>query len=85
MSDRNLPDDLGVAPDGSFMGFYKLVIAPAKQSLSEMGRLFPDSILFGTLLLYVITQHLPYGVFGIFLLETSLAHRLINFLIGKNG
>ena len=82
MPNENLPDDLGVAPDGSFMGFYKLVINPAKNSLSEMGRLFPDSILFGTLLLYVITQHLPYGVFGIFLLETSLAHRLINFFIG---
>ena len=79
---KNVADTLKVSRDGSFMGFYNKVILPAKNSLGEMGRLFPDSILFGTLLLYVITQHLPYGVFGIFLLETSVAHRLVNFFIG---
>jgi len=79
---KSVADKLYVDRNGSFMGFYNQVIVPAKNSLGEMGRLFPDSILFGTLLLYVITQHLPYGVFGIFLLETSVAHRLVNFFIG---
>lgn len=80
-NNNNLADNLGVERSGSFIAFYNQLIVPAKNSLGEMGRLFPDSILFGTLLLYVITQHLPYGVFGIFLLETSVAHRLVNFFI----
>ena len=78
-----MADTLGIKRDGSFMQFYKAIVTPATQSISQMGALFPDSILFGTLLLYVITQHLPYGVFGIFLLETSLMHRLLSFAIGK--
>ena len=82
ISSNKLADQASVGRDGSFIKFYETVIVPAKDSLSEMGRLFPDSILFGTLLLYVITQHLPYGVFGIFLLETSVAHRLVNFFVG---
>jgi len=84
-SQENQPwqDKLGIARDATFVEFYKIIINPALNSLSEMGRLFPDSILFGTLLLYIITQHLPYGVFGIFLIETSLAQKLASFLIGK--
>jgi hypothetical protein len=78
----NVEDNLGVARNGSFAAFRKMVITPMFSSLSEMGRLFPDSILFGSLLLYLLTQHLPYGVFGIFLLETSVAHRLVNFFVG---
>jgi len=84
MSDNNnIAAKLQVASDGSFIEYYyNQFIGPVRGSLSEMGRLFPDSILFGTLLLYVITQHLPYGVFGIFLLETSVAHYFVNFFIG---
>jgi hypothetical protein len=81
-NNQKVADDLGIERNGSFIAFKRMVIDPAKASIAEMGRLFPDSILFGTLLLYLITQHLPYGVFGIFLLETSLAHRLVNFFVG---
>ena len=52
-------------------------------SVMEISRLFPDSILFGSLMLYVITQNLSYGIFSIFLLETSLLHKLVGFLFEK--
>jgi hypothetical protein len=49
--------------------------------VQEIARLFPDSALFGSLILYVITQHLPYGVFALFLLETSGLYRIINLIM----
>lgn len=50
-------------------------------SVSIINKLFPDSLLFGSLILFVITHSLPYGVLSLFMLETSLAHRLISQLI----
>ena len=47
----------------------------------EIARLFPDSALFGSLILYIITQHLPYGVFALFLLESSGLYRIINLVM----
>ena len=49
--------------------------------VQEIARLFPDSVLFGSLVLYVITQHLPYGVFAVFLLESSMFYRLVNLVM----
>jgi len=50
-------------------------------AVQEIARLFPDSVLFGSLVLYVITQHLPYGVFAVFLLESSVFYKLVNLVM----
>jgi len=42
--------------------------------------LMPDSILFGSILLYFLTQNLSYGVFTIFIFEITLAHKLTSFI-----
>jgi hypothetical protein len=47
----------------------------------ELYSLIPDSILFGSLLLYVITQNLSYGIFSLFILETILSHRLLSWIM----
>jgi len=48
--------------------------------VGEIARLFPDSALFGSIVLYLITQHLPYGVFALFLLESSGLYKAINLI-----
>lgn len=47
----------------------------------ELYSLMPDSILFGSLLLYVITQNLSYGVFSFFIFETILSHRFLSWIM----
>ena len=42
--------------------------------------LMPDSILFGSILLYFLTQNLSYGVFTIFIFEITVAHKLTSFI-----
>jgi hypothetical protein len=37
--------------------------------------LIPDSILFGSILLYFLTQNIAFGVFAVFIFETVLAHK----------
>jgi len=60
--------------------FNRLIITPLKESGEEIGSLFPDSILFGSLLLYIITQNVSLGVLSIFFLETSLMHKIVAFV-----
>lgn len=52
-----------------------------KNSAMEIGALMPDSILFGSLLLYVLTQNLSFGVFAIFIFENVLSHKLISWFM----
>jgi hypothetical protein len=56
-------------------------LGPFVSSAVELTNLFPDSILFGSFLLYVITQNLSYGVFSLFLFETSVLHRMAGFVV----
>jgi hypothetical protein len=49
-------------------------------AVGEIARLFPDSALFGSIVLYLITQHLPYGVFAVFLLESAGLYKAINLI-----
>jgi hypothetical protein len=49
--------------------------------IQEIARLFPDSALFGSIVLYLITQHLPYGIFAVFLLESSGLYRAMNLIL----
>jgi len=69
------------AASGAIDSFSNKFIAPFVASAVELTHLFPDSILFGSFLLYVITQNLSYGVFSLFLFETSVLHRMIGFVV----
>jgi len=73
----------GTLKDSTYDRFHKMVIAPLIDSSEEMGRLFPDSIMFGSLLLYIITQNISFGVLTVFFLETSLLHRVVAFVYEK--
>jgi len=49
--------------------------------IAELYSLVPDSILFGSLLLYSITQNMSYGIFSLFILETILSHRFLSWIM----
>ena len=49
-------------------------------TIGEINSLMPDSILFGSLLLYVLTQNIAFGAFAVFIFETVLSHRLISWV-----
>jgi len=66
------------------MDITSLLNNPITSSAKELARLFPDSILFGSLFLYLLTQNLSYGVFAIFMFETSLVHKLVSFVFEKS-
>lgn len=54
------------------------------KSVTEMYGLMPDSVLFGSLVLYFLTQNLSYGVFSLFLVEMTLSHRLIAWIFSQS-
>lgn len=47
----------------------------------EIYSLIPDSILFGSIILYAITQNLSYGVFSIFIMEIIFSHKLLAWVM----
>lgn len=51
--------------------------------IDELQRLIPDSLLFGSIVLFLITSNLSFGVFSFFLVESSIAHKLIGFVFNK--
>ena len=52
---------------------------------AEIHRMMPDSLLFGSFLLYVLTQHAPFGVFALFVLELILSHKLIGWVMAQSA
>ena len=50
----------------------------------EIYSLIPDSILFGSIVLYAITQNLSYGVFSIFIMEIILSHKLLSWVMTQS-
>jgi len=54
------------------------------KTISEIHLLMPDSILFGSILMYFLTQNVAFGVFSIFLLETVLSHKLISWVSAQS-
>jgi hypothetical protein len=52
-------------------------------SLVEIYRLIPDSILFGSILMYFLTQNIAFGIFGIFIFESVLSHRIISWMFSQ--
>lgn len=49
-------------------------------SITEIYMLIPDSILFGSILMYFLTQNISFGIFAIFIFETVLSHKLISWV-----
>ena len=49
-------------------------------SFTEMNRLMPDSILFGSALLYFLTHNYAFGIFSIFICEIIGTHKLISWV-----
>jgi len=54
------------------------------ESIAEIHRLMPESILFGSLLLYFLTQNLSFGIFSIFIFETVVTHKLISWMFSQS-
>lgn len=52
-------------------------------SIDEIQRLIPDSILFGTLLMYILTNNISFGVFGIFIFEMITSHKIISWVFSQ--
>jgi len=71
--------------DSSWLTTIRVAVTTANNSITEIGRLFPDSVLFGSLLLFFMTQNLPYGIFALFMIETSLLHKVVSFLFDKTS
>lgn len=53
------------------------------RAILEIHSLIPDSVLFGSLLMYFLTHHLAFGVFAIFLMETVASHQLISWIFSQ--
>jgi hypothetical protein len=53
-------------------------------SLIGIYQLIPDSILFGSVLLYFLTQNMAFGVFGVFIFETVISHRFISWMFSQS-
>ena len=50
------------------------------KTITEIHMLMPDSILFGALLMYFLTQNMAFGIFGIFIFETVLSHKMVSWV-----
>jgi hypothetical protein len=50
------------------------------KTITEINMLMPDSILFGSILMYFLTQNISFGVFAVFIFETVLSHKLISWV-----
>lgn len=62
---------------GKFMSFMGGTVI---KSITEIHMLMPDSILFGSILMYFLTQNISFGVFAVFIFETVLSHKLISWV-----
>ena len=49
-------------------------------TITEIHMLMPDSILFGSILMYFLTQNISFGIFAIFIFETVLSHKMISWV-----
>lgn len=52
-------------------------------TVDEIQQLLPDSILFGSILLYILTLNIPFGVFSIFLVESKITHHIISWIFNQ--
>jgi len=60
------------------------LISDIKDTIFEINNLIPDSILFGSVLMYFLTLNKSFGVFGLFMLEMVLSHRIISWIFSQS-
>lgn len=61
-------------------------VTPALDFAGELIQIFPDSVQFGSFLLYLLTQNTTFGIFTLFTFEVTLFHKLIGFVVkGASG
>jgi hypothetical protein len=65
---------------GLWGDFLDLMGGTVLNTANEIHRLMPDSILFGSILMYFLTQNMSFGIFAIFIFETVLSHKLISWV-----
>jgi hypothetical protein len=70
------------APQGTTLWdkFKDFMGGTVRNTITEIHMLMPDSILFGSILMYFLTQNLSFGVFAIFIFETVVAHKVISWV-----
>jgi hypothetical protein len=78
-------DQLVLQPDSLWVSRIRPILLTLLETTNEIGRLFPDSIIFGSFLLFFMTQNLPYGIFALFMIETSVLHKVTSFLFDKTS
>ena len=59
------------------------IISTVMNSINQLTGLIPDSILFGSILLYFVTQNYSYGIFSVFIFEMVLSHKLLSWIFAK--
>jgi hypothetical protein len=64
--------------------YVSVVFSAIKSTITEINMLIPDSILFGSLLMYFLTQNMAFGIFGVFIFETVLSHKLISWVSSQS-
>ena len=67
----------------TFVDTVKTIGGGIVSTVQELQRLFPDSVLFGSLVLYMITLSAPYGILSIFMILVLVAHWIISTMIEK--
>ena len=55
----------------------------ALNGIIEMQSLLPDSMLFGALLLYILTHNLSFGILAVFIVEMAFSHKLIGWMVAQ--
>jgi hypothetical protein len=58
---------------------YKNII----KTVTEIHALIPDSLLFGSLLFYFLTQNKAFGIFAVFIVEAVISHRIIGAIMAQ--
>jgi len=53
-------------------------------AVAQLHSIMPDSILFGSLVLFFLTHNLSFGVFAIFVFEIVLSHRFIGWILAQS-
>jgi hypothetical protein len=54
------------------------------QPIAEIHRLMPDSLLFGALLMYILTQNFSFAIFAVFVVETIASHRFLSWMFEQS-
>ena len=52
-------------------------------TVTEIHALIPDSLLFGSLLFYFLTQNKAFGIFAVFIVEAVISHRIIGAIMAQ--